>query len=73
MREAAVMRYSADARRKLALWRHDDNNARPHPSMGNQTPAQARRALEQFEGSAPDALAETDDQNCENQTRRSSS
>ena len=53
----------ADARRILALWRYDYNNVRPHSSLGNQTPAEARRALEQSEGSAPDALAtpETDD------------
>ena len=52
----------ADARRKLALWRYDYNNVRPHSSLGNQTPAQARRALEQSESSAPGALAtsETD-------------
>ena len=48
-----------DARRKLALWRYDYNNVRPHSSLGNQTPAEARRAHEQFEGSAPDALAQT--------------
>ena len=47
----------ADARRKLALWRYDYNNVRPHSSLGNQTPAEARRALEQSEGSAPRALA----------------
>ncbi|MCT9000728.1 IS3 family transposase [Chelativorans intermedius] len=46
-----------DARRKLALWRYDYNTVRPHSSLGNQTPQQARRALEQFEGSAPGALA----------------
>ena len=53
----------ADTRRKLALWRYDYNNVRPHSSLGNQTPAEARRALEQSEGSAPAALAqpETDD------------
>ena len=28
-----------DARRKLALWRYDYNNVRPHSSLGNQTPA----------------------------------
>ena len=48
-----------DARRKLALWRYDYNNVRPHSSLGNQTPAEARRALEQSEGSAPGALART--------------
>ncbi len=53
----------AEARRKLALWRYDYTNVRPHSSLGNQTPAEARRALEQSEGSAPGALArpETDD------------
>jgi hypothetical protein len=52
-----------DARRKLALWRYDYNNVRPHSSLGSLTPAEARRALEQSEGSAPGALArpETDD------------
>jgi putative transposase len=59
-----------DARRKLALWRYDYNNVRPHSSLGNQPPAQARRTLEQFEGSAPGALAQTEDEEYENQTRR---
>ena len=59
-----------DARRKLALWRHDYNNVRPHSSLGNQTPAQARRALEQLEGSAHDALAQTSDEEYEIQTRK---
>jgi putative transposase len=47
----------ADARRTLALWRYDYNTVRPHSSLGGMTPAEARRALEQSEGSAPDALA----------------
>ena len=53
----------ADARQKLALWRYDYNNVRPHSSLGNKTPAEARRALEQLERTAPGALAqpETDD------------
>ncbi len=59
-----------DARRKLALWRYDYNHVRPHSSLGNQTPAEARRSLEQFEGSAPDALAQTKDQEYEGQTRK---
>jgi putative transposase len=59
-----------DARRKLAIWRYDYNNVRPHSSLGNETPADARRALEQFEGSAPDALAQTDDKEYEIQTRK---
>ncbi len=49
-----------DARRKLALWRYDYNALRPHSSLGNQTPLEARRTLEQFEGSAPGALAQND-------------
>ena len=48
----------ADARRKLALWRYDYNNVRPHSSLGNQTPSDARRALEQSESSAHDALVQ---------------
>ena len=56
---------------KLALWRYDDNNVRPHSSAGNnQTPVEARRALEQFEGSAQAALAQTDDEEYETQTRK---
>ena len=46
-----------DARRKLALWRYDCNTVRPHSSLTNLTPLQARRALEQFVSSAPGALA----------------
>ena len=46
-----------DARRKLARWRYDYNHIRPHSALGNLAPAQARRALEQSEGSAPGALA----------------
>ena len=53
----------ADARQKLALWRYDYNNVRPHSSLGNKTPAQARRALEQSEGSAPGALAQPETDN----------
>lgn len=47
----------ADARRKLALWRYDYNNVRPHSSLNNQTPAAARRALELLDSSAHGALA----------------
>lgn len=56
-------------RRELALWRYDYNNVRPHSSLANQTPAEARRTLEQFESSAPDALAQTNDEEYEIQTR----
>ncbi len=55
----------ADARQKLALWRYDYNNVRPHSSPGNQTPAEARRALEQSEGTAPGALARPDTDDCQ--------
>jgi putative transposase len=34
------------------------NNIRPHSSLGNKTPAEARRALELLDGSAPGALAQ---------------
>jgi len=57
-------------RRKLALWRYDYNNVRPHSLLGNQTPAEARRTLEQFEGSALGALAQNNDEEYENQTRK---
>ncbi|WP_335946814.1 integrase core domain-containing protein, partial [Salipiger bermudensis] len=43
-----------------ALWRYDYNTIRPHSSLANQTPQQARRTLEQFEGFAPGALAPDD-------------
>ncbi|HET9629704.1 MAG TPA: IS3 family transposase [Novosphingobium sp.] len=46
----------ADARRKLAVWRYDYNNVRPHSSLGNRTPAQARRAFLHDGGVTPDAL-----------------
>jgi putative transposase len=62
-----------DARRKLALWRYDYNTVRPHSSLGNKTPAEARRTLEQFEGSAPGALAKPETDDYQNQTRRLSS
>ena len=42
----------------LALWRYDYNNVRPQSSLGNQTPAEARRALELVDCNAPGALAE---------------
>ena len=48
----------ADARRKLALWRYDYNNVRPHSSLGNKTPAEARRTLDLLDGNAPGALAQ---------------
>ena len=59
-----------DARRKLGLWRHDYNHVRPHSSLGNKTPAEARRALELSEGSAHGALAQNDRPDYQSQTRR---
>ncbi len=48
----------ADGRRKLALWRYAYNNVRPHSSLANKTPAEARRALELLDGSALGSLAQ---------------
>ena len=62
-----------DARRKLALWRYDYNTVRPHSSLGNKTPVEARPTLEQFEGSAPGALAQHETDDYQDQTRRLSS
>lgn len=59
-----------DARRKLALWRYDYNAVRPHSSLGDQTLLEARRTLEQCEGSAPGALAQNDRTDYPSQTRR---
>ena len=59
-----------DARRKLALWRYDYNAVRPHSALGNQAPLEARRTLEQLEGSAPGALAQHDRPDYQPQTRR---
>ncbi len=53
----------ADARQKLAIWRYDDNNVRPHSSPGSKTPAQSRRALEQPDGSALGAHAQPETDN----------
>ena len=59
-----------DAHRKLALWRYDYNNVRPHSSLGSQTPAEARRTPEPFERSAPGTLAQTETQDYEDQSLR---
>tara|TARA_B100001109_G_C18810589_1_gene449506 strand:+ start:369 stop:1226 length:858 start_codon:yes stop_codon:yes gene_type:complete len=59
-----------DARRKLALWRYDYNAVRPHSSLGNQTPLEARRTLEQLERSTPGALAQKDRPEYQSQTHR---
>jgi len=48
----------ADVRQKLAIWSYDYNHVRPHSSLENRTPAQARRALEQDETITPDALVQ---------------
>ena len=56
-----------DARLKLALWRYDYHNVRPHSSLRNKTPAEARQTLYLGQGFAPEALAQTetnDDQPC---------
>ena len=61
----------ADARRKLALWRYNYNNVRPHSSLDNKTPAEARRALELLDGSAPGALAQPETDHYQPQGRSS--
>ena len=61
-----------DARRKLALWRYNYNAVRPHSSLGNGTPLQALRTLEEYDGSAPGALAQHDRPKYQSETRRPS-
>ena len=46
----------ADARRKLAIWRYDYHHVRPPSSLGNRTPAQARRTFVQDDSIPPGAL-----------------
>lgn len=43
----------ADARRKLALWRYDYNNIRPHSAHGGKPPATARGSLELWDTPLP--------------------
>lgn len=52
-----------EARKRLALWRYDYNNVRPHSSLENKTPIEARRALEQCESSVPAALVQNHQSN----------
>ena len=59
-----------DARRKIALWRYDYNAVRPHSSLGNLTPLEARRALALPDGSASGALATNDQLGYQSQTGR---
>ena len=47
----------ADARRKVAIWRHDYNTIRPHSALNGASPIDARRTLELVEGSTRGALA----------------
>lgn len=46
-----------DARRKLAVWRYDYDNVRPHAPLGNRTPEQARLACLQDRSRPPRAPA----------------
>ncbi len=59
-----------DARRKIALWRYDYNAVRPHSSLGNLTPLEARRTLALTEGAAPGALALNPPADYQSQTGR---
>lgn len=65
-----MFRSLADARRKPALWRYDHNNVRPHSALGKDTPTNAHWALELSEGSAPGALAQSEDDEFQDPTRR---
>jgi len=47
-----------EARRKLALWRYDYNNVRPHSSLGNKTPNEVRREMEYLDADATQPLAQ---------------
>ncbi|WP_277018243.1 integrase core domain-containing protein, partial [Paracoccus hibiscisoli] len=59
-----------DARRKIAIWRYDYNTVRPHSSLGNLTPLEARRTLALTEGSAPGELALKPSADYQSQTGR---
>lgn len=59
-----------DARRKIALWRYDYNAVRPHSSLDNLTPLEARRTLALPDGSAPGALAMKPPADYQSQTGR---
>lgn len=59
-----------EARKRLALWRYDYNNVRPHSSLENKTPIEARRALEQCESSVPAALVQNHQSNYHQPPRR---
>ena len=59
-----------EARRKLALWRYDYNNVRPHSSLGNKTPNEMRREMEELDAGATQALAHADQPNYQSLTRR---
>ncbi|WP_162799116.1 integrase core domain-containing protein, partial [Paracoccus indicus] len=61
-----------DARRKIALWRYDHNAVRPHSSLGNLMPLEARRTLASPQGAAPGALARKPSADYQSQTGRPS-
>jgi putative transposase len=59
---AEILDSLADARRRLAVWRYDDNTVRQHSSRGGTTPAEARPVRSPRFAQAPGAPAppETD-------------
>lgn len=60
MPERGDLRQPREARRKLALWRYDYITCKPHPSLGNKTPSEARHKLDLFDGNAPGELVQFD-------------
>jgi putative transposase len=53
-----------------ADWRYDYNNVRPHSSLGNKTPNEVRRAMEELDAGATQPLAHADQPNYQSPTRR---
>jgi hypothetical protein len=46
----------ADARRKLAIWRYDYNNVRPHSALGNKPPQKRAERLSSWTATRPTHL-----------------
>jgi hypothetical protein len=55
---AALLESLAEASRKRALWRHDNNNLRPHASFGNRTQRKRTRPSCKINAPRPARLGE---------------